>query len=31
MELFLTALFTFGFFYILFGKEEKEFRIKNRK
>jgi len=31
MTIFLTVLFTFGFFYILFGNEEKEFRIKNRK
>jgi len=31
MQLALTAIFTFIFFYVIFGSEEKQFRIKNKK
>ena len=31
MTIVTTAIFTFVFFYVIFGNEEKEFRIKNKK
>ena len=31
MTIITTAIFTFVFFYVIFGAEEKEFRIKNIK
>ena len=31
MTVLTTAIFTFVFFYVIFGAEEKQFRIKNKK